>query len=100
MKIEIGSIITNGSSALRITERVAKDRKWGTAGWRGVCIPLERFGGMTGMSDFIPDYLVRSWKDVPFDWQPCIGGRVEQRYVWADDSRWLQRQVRRIEVPQ
>lgn len=95
MKIEIGLVITNGSSALRVTERVAKDQRWGTPGWRGQCVPLERFGGMAGTSDFIPDYLVRSWRAVPFEWAACIGGAVQERYVWAEGHRWLQREVRR-----
>lgn len=96
LKVEVGSVITNGSSALKITERVEKNPRWGTAGWRGVCIPLERYGGNPGMSDFVPDYLVASWRHVPFEWTPVVGGGVEERYVWSSGYRWLQREVRRI----
>ena len=98
IEVQVGSTITNGSSALRLTERVEKDARWGTPGWRGTCIPLEPFGGNAGMSDFIPDYLVRNWRYLPFEWSPIIGG-LEERYVWSADWRWLQREVRRAQVP-
>lgn len=98
LEIQIGSTITNGSSALRITERVERDTRWGTAGWRGTCIALEQFGGNTGLSDFIPDYLARNWRHVPFEWAPVVGGKVEERYVWAAGYRWLQREVRRMKI--
>jgi hypothetical protein len=99
LEIQVGSTITNGSSALRITERAEKDPAWGTPGWRGICIPLEQYGGNRGMTEFIPDYLARNWQHVPFEWRPVVGGGVEERYVWAAGYRWLQREVRRIEVP-
>jgi hypothetical protein len=31
---------------------------------------------------------------VPFEWTACIGGRAEERYVWSEGHRWLQREVR------
>jgi hypothetical protein len=99
LEVQVGSTITNGSSALRVTERVKKDARWGTPGWRGMCIPLERFGGNAGMSDFVPDYLLIGWYHVPFEWRACVGGQVEERYVWADSWRRLQREVRRIATP-
>jgi hypothetical protein len=99
IEVQVGSTVTNGSSALRITERVEKDARWGTSGWRGICIPLEQFGGNPGMSDFIPDYLVSNWHHVPFEWEPLVGGGVEHRYVWSSDWRWLQHEVRRAQVP-
>lgn len=98
-EIQVGSTLTNGQSALRITARVEKDARWGTAGWRGTCIPLEQFGGNAGLSDFIPDYLLSGWRHVPFEWAPVTGGGVEERYVWAPGYRWLQREVRRIVQP-
>jgi hypothetical protein len=103
--VQVGSTITNGSSALRITERVEKDPRWGCPSWRGMCIPLERFGGNAGMSDTVPDYLIGAdvlsggWHHVPFEWTPVVGGGLEQRYVWADGWRRLQREVRQIMVP-
>lgn len=98
LQIQVGSTITNGSSCIRVTERVTKDQRWGTPGWRGMCIPLERFGGNASMSDFVPDYLVSGWYHVPFEWRACVGGQVEERYVWAEGWRYLQREVRRIET--
>jgi hypothetical protein len=98
LAVQVGSTITNGSSALRVTERVDKDSRWGTPGWRGICIPLERFGGNGNMSDFVPDYLVSGWYDVPFEWRACVGGQIQERYVWADGWRYLKREVRRTAV--
>lgn len=94
--IQVGSTITNGSEALRITEKVIKDVRWGTPGWRGINIPTEQYGGNPGTTSFVPDYLVGSWCDVPFEWTPCTGGGVEERYVWTPDWRRLQREVRRV----
>lgn len=94
LEVQIGSTITNGSSAMRVTERVDRDGSWGTPGWRGVNIALEQFGGNTGMTSFVPDYLVSGWRHVPFEWSPCVGAAVEERYVWSSDYRRLQREVR------
>jgi hypothetical protein len=91
--VQVGSTITNGSSALRITERVEKDPRYKTSGWRGMCIPLEEFGGNRGMSSFVPDYLLESWHHVPFEWR-AIPGNMEERYVWEPRWRWLNREVR------
>jgi len=66
IEIQVGSTITNSSSALRIIERIGKDVRWEVSGWRGICIPLEQFGGNPGMIEFVPDYLVSSWWHVPF----------------------------------
>lgn len=98
LEVQVGSTITNGSSALRVTERVEKDPRWGTSGWRGMCIPLEQFGGNAGMTDFVPDYLLSSWHHVPFEWAECPGRQVEERYVWETRYRWLQREVRQMKI--
>jgi hypothetical protein len=101
--VQIGATITNGSSALRITERVEHDRRWGCPSWLGMCIPLEAFGGNAGMSDTVPDYLIGKdplaggWHHVPFEWSPVVGGGLEERYVWADNWRRLQREVRPVQ---
>lgn len=93
--VQVGSTITNGSSALRVTERVERDPRWGTPSWRGLCISLEMFGGNTGTTDTVPDYLLGSWRHVPFEWTPVVGGALEERYVWNEPGyRWLVRQVR------
>lgn len=98
-EVQVGSTITNGSSALRITRRVERDRRWGTPSWEGMCIPLEMFGGNPGMTDTVPDYLLGSWRHVPFEWTPVTGGALEERYVWTPDWRRLQREVRRMVQP-
>lgn len=98
-EVQVGSTITNGSSALRITERVERDPRWGTPSWRGINVPLERFGGNPGTTTTVPDYLLGSWSDVPFEWRPVVGGALEERYVWASDWRRLEREVRRTVQP-
>jgi hypothetical protein len=95
-EVQVGSTITNDSSALRLTERVGRDPRWQAAGWRGMCISLEEFGGNTGMTDFIPDYLLSGWRHVPFEWAPVTGGGLEERYVWSPDYKRLVREVRQI----
>jgi len=94
--VQVGSTIMNGSSALRITERVERDARWGTIGWRGINIPLEEFGGNPGTTSFVPDYLLGSWRHVPFEWAPVLGGGLEERYVWTPGWRRLQRELRRV----
>jgi len=94
--VQVGSTIMNGSSALRITERVGRDARWGTIGWRGMNIPLEEFGGNPGTTSFVPDYLLSGWRHVPFEWAPVLGGGLEERYVWTPDWRRLQRELRRV----
>lgn len=100
MDIQVGSTIMNGSSALRVDQRVEKDPRWNGPGWSGINIPLEAFGGNPGTRGFLPDYLALSWRHVPFEWTVCPGGKVEERYVWSRGYRYLQREVRRIvELP-
>lgn len=96
LQVQVGSTITNGSSAIRVTERVTKDQRWGVPGWSGIAIPLEEFGNAS-MSDFVPDYLTSGWYHVPFEWAPVVGGGLEERYVWSRGYRYLQREVRRTE---
>jgi hypothetical protein len=96
-EVQVGSTITNGSSALRINRRVERDPRWGTPSWEGISISLEEFGGMNGMLTTVPDYLLGSWRHLPFEWRPVVGGALEERYVWAGGYRWLQREVRRAE---
>lgn len=91
--VQIGSTITNGSSAIRVTERVEKDPRWKTSGWRGPCIPLEEFGGNRGLSTFVPDYLLDGWRDIPFEWR-ALPGDMEERYAWTAGWLWLRREVR------
>lgn len=95
----VGSTVTNGISALRLTSREEKDARWKTSGWRGMNIPLEEYGGNPGTTAFIPDYLLSSWRHVPFEWTPVVGGGLEERYVWSRGWRRLQREVRRAVQP-
>lgn len=92
--VQVGSTITNGSSAMRVTQRIETNTRWGSPGWRGLAISLEAFGGNTGATEFVPDYLLTGWYHVPFEWRAVIGGGLEERYVWSSDHRHLQREVR------
>lgn len=92
-----GLIITNGSSAMKVTRRVERDGRWGGPAWRGECISLEEFGGNRGMTDSVPEYLLHSWRPVPFEWSPVIGGGLEERYVWGQRHRTLQRELRVVD---
>lgn len=98
MDVQVGSTITNGSSCIRVTERVARDARWRAPGWRGISIPLEEFGGNAGLSEFVPDYLLSGWYHVPFEWRALPGG-LEERYTWTPNWRRLQREVRKAEAP-
>lgn len=95
LEIQVGSTITNGSSAMRVTERVESEPRWRVPGWRGLNIGLERFGGNTGSTGFVPDYLLSGWYHVPFEWRALPGGAVEERYVWSANWTHLQREVRK-----
>jgi hypothetical protein len=99
LQVQVGSTITNGSIAVRVTERVERNTRWGVPGWQGLSIPLEQFGGNPGLSEFVPDYLLSGWYHVPFEWRPVVGGSLEERYVWAPGWRYLQREVRRVVQP-
>jgi hypothetical protein len=92
--VQVGSTITNGSSCIRVTERVERDPRWRAPGWRGLNIGLEAFGGNTGTTGFVPDHLLSGWYHVPFEWRPVVGGELEERYVWSADWTRLQREVR------
>lgn len=98
MDVQVGSTITNGSSCIRVTERVARDPRWRVPGWRGMNIALEAFGGNTGTTSFVADYLLSGWYHVPFEWRPVTGGGLEERYVWSRDYRRLTRELRTIEL--
>lgn len=95
-EFEIGDVITNGSSAGRVVERVAdKDPRWKALGVRIENIPLKTFGGNVGMTSFVPDYLLNSWHRVPFDWTPVTGTGLEERYVWTGCPSSLVQELRR-----
>jgi hypothetical protein len=99
MDVQVGSTITNGSSCIRVEERVARDARWRCSGWRGISIPLEEFGGNPGMTEFVADYLLTGWYHVPFEWRAIPGG-LEERYTWTPDWRRLQREVRKAHAVQ
>lgn len=90
----IGAYITNGSSAGRVVEIVEKDPRWKVPALKLANIGLEAFGGNVGMTDTVPDYLLSGWYPIPFEWSPVVGGGLQERYVWVDNYRRLQREVR------
>jgi hypothetical protein len=94
LEVQGGSTITNGVSALRLERQVPREGRWGIAGWQGFSIALEAFGGTTGTRTFLPDYLVRTWRHVPFEWSPVPGGGLVERYRWDKGCARLCREIR------
>lgn len=97
-EFKIGDLITNGTSAGKVLELVDRDPRWKTSGVRVMNIGLEKFGSNVGYSSFKPDYLLSSWRIVPEDWAPVVGGDLEERYVWTAGYSRLQRELRRAEA--
>lgn len=92
---EIGDLITNGSSAGAVQQRVTRDPLWKVSGVVIENVALERFGGYPGNTSFVPDYLASSWRLLPLEWSKIVGGDLEERYVFADG--WYQRELRKVE---
>lgn len=90
----IGDYITNGSSAGRVIEIVDRDPRWHCPALKLSNVGLEAFGGNVGMASSVPDYLLSGWRRIPFEWTPNPGGQTEERYVWRDNWRRLEREVR------
>jgi hypothetical protein len=90
-----GVLVTNGSSAMMLTERVDRDPRWKVPGWRGVNVGIGQYGGDHGFAGFLADYLASSWKRVPLEWTALPGGALEERYEQVGGR--LYRQVRKIE---
>lgn len=88
--VQVGSTITNGSSALRVQER-------GETGWIGLYVSMEPSHRvtLTGTPAAVPLEDLPGWRDVPFEWTACPGGQTEERYVWATGCRYLEREVRK-----
>ena len=96
MKFSKGDTITNGSSAGTVLEVVEQRLShWKAPGYRIQNIPTELFGGNAGQASELPEYLAHDWRLVPFEWSPIVGGALEERYVWRDGYRRLERELRR-----
>lgn len=93
MMFKPGQIITNGTSAGEVLERVDRDPHWKVPGWKIRNIGMSQFGGNTGMTSVIPDYLCGSWKVIiPGRWFPIEGGELEARYTWSHNYHHLQKE--------
>jgi len=92
-KFAMGDLITNGSSAGRVLAYEC-DQRWRADGYRIQNVALEGFGGNVGFKSFVPDYLVGSWRALPTDWSPVVGGGLEERYVQTSNGRY-RRELRR-----
>lgn len=86
-KVQIGSTVTDGASALRVEKRV-------DAGWEGVCISFDPPGSDTGRVVTVLDDQLGGWRHVPWEWTPVADTELEERYVWEPDWCWLNREVR------
>ena len=92
----VNDYITNGSSAGRVIEVIERDARWGCPAVRIANIGLEMYGGNVGMSSTVPDYLLSGWSRIPFEWAPVTGRGLEERYVWRDNYRRLERELRPV----
>lgn len=88
MDLQVGSTITDGVLALRLTERSA-------TGWRGYAIPVAPASYPAGSIEQVPDGQLWAWRHVPFEWRPMTGTPVEERYVWAPSWRALEHEIRK-----
>lgn len=87
--VQAGSTITNGNTVVRVTRRDED-------GWRGLYISLSQYRSQyTGASYLVSDYLLGSWKHVPFEWSPLSDSGLEHRYVWTAGCRWLRHELRK-----
>lgn len=88
-EIQVGSTMTNGHSAMRITGRDSDQ-------WAGIYISLET-GTETGAPCGMPDHMLRKhWRHVPFEWTPLGDSGLEERYVWTADHRALRHETRAL----
>jgi hypothetical protein len=77
VSFKINDIITNGTSAGRVIEHVAKDPSWKVPGVRVANIGMGQFGGLPGYSSFVPDYLLYVW--------PAYGQRLARELRKAEE---------------
>jgi hypothetical protein len=94
LAVQVGSTITNGTSALRVQRK-------GETGWVGLYVSMApgHRKTLTGTPALVPFEDLPGWRDVPFEWSPCPGGEVEERYVWTTGCRALARQFREVARP-
>jgi hypothetical protein len=86
--VQVGSTITNGICAVRVTGRES-------GMWTGLYISFGS-GDMSGVPTAIPDGDLWPWRHVPFEWAELPGSQLEHRYVWSPDWRRLQHEIRGI----
>jgi hypothetical protein len=90
VRFNVTQVITNGASAGRVVEIITGRNP----GVRVQNIALEEFGGNVGLTQFVEDHLLGSWRPVPFEWSPVVGGSLQERYVWTAGYRGLRRELR------
>lgn len=90
-EIQVGSTITNGNGAVRVTARSTGD-----PGWLGKYISLGG-GSLTGVPCLVQESDLQFWRHVPFEWAPIPDARIEERYVWSADLRALEHEVRGVQ---
>jgi hypothetical protein len=91
-EVRVGSTITDGVSATRVTDRVQ-------GGWLGIYISFAS-GDFTGVGVKIEDEDLPSYRRVPFEWTPVQGSETQERYVWTSDQRALRHETRPLVTSQ
>lgn len=93
-----GDVLVSPSGTLaQVTEAVARDPRWKTAGWRVLRLN-NGTGDGHGFTEFLADYIAGSWRKVEIggDWTPApmTGGALEERYV--AERGVVRRELRRV----
>lgn len=86
--VQIGSTLTNGCHAVRITGP-------SVGGWLGLHIEIDGTGRMTGTPCEVRRDRLKFYRPVPFEWKRLGGSGVAERYVWSSNWRRLEHQLRR-----
>jgi hypothetical protein len=89
-EVQIGSTVTNGESAVRVTGRAKSD------GWIGIFISLGS-GKLTGTECLVPIEELAVWQPVPWEWTALEGAGIEHRYVWSANCQVLEHEIRTAE---
>ena len=99
-KYSVGDIIESGSRIGRVTEIVAKDKRWKSSGVRVAYFDMGTCDGSmnalvgTITTEFLADYLTS--RLAPLEWSRVVGGSLEERYVYSGSQ--ARRELRRLYV--
>jgi hypothetical protein len=92
---KVGDLIASSSSSLAVLRtQVAKDPRWKTSGWRVETLHTG-LGDGSGMTKFIPDYILTSWRTVAEGVWTDIPGGLQDCWTYSPAGNVWSRQLRR-----